>query len=328
MRHEKAAILLRIALDMQGSALGLSLEDIQRNYAERPMSRRTAERLRDALLSVFPQMEEANPGEMPKRWRLKGAPLGSVTGVTAEELASLSSAVSLLKRENMDAQATLAEQALAKLRAQMKRSDISRIDPDLEALTQSEAIALRPGPRLKIDASILDVLRRAVITQRKVQLTYRNSHTNATSTPLVHPYGFLYGQRHYLIALSEKGRTSKVRNFALTNIDHAEVTEAGFERQPGFTLQSYANRSFGVYDEEPFDVIWKFTPDAAPRARDWLFHPTQTLKEQDDGSLIVRFHAGGLMEMALHVISWRGDLEVLKPAKLNSMVREILEQIR
>jgi len=41
MRYEKSETVLRIALDMQGSAIGLSLEDIQCRYTNRPLSRRS-----------------------------------------------------------------------------------------------------------------------------------------------------------------------------------------------------------------------------------------------------------------------------------------------
>ena len=109
VRYEKAETILRIAPDMQGTAEGLSLEDIQRNYSDKPLSRRTAERLRDAIERVFPQTQQANPGELPKRWRL---PVGTVSGfasVSAEELADLAAGVSLLRRENMLVQAENAE---------------------------------------------------------------------------------------------------------------------------------------------------------------------------------------------------------------------------
>ncbi len=55
VRYEKAETILRIALDMQGTAAGISLEDIERNYADTPLSRRTAERMRDAIGRVFPR---------------------------------------------------------------------------------------------------------------------------------------------------------------------------------------------------------------------------------------------------------------------------------
>lgn len=84
---------------MQGSALGLSIEDIQRNYSDDPLGRRTAERLRDAIERLFPQIEQANPGEVPKRWRLPGGTINGLATVTADELADLATAVSLLRRE-------------------------------------------------------------------------------------------------------------------------------------------------------------------------------------------------------------------------------------
>ncbi len=48
-----------------------------------------------------------------------------------------------------------------------------------------------------------------------------------------------------------------------------------------------------MFHEEPFDVAWRFSPRAAPDAREFVFHPYQVTEEQEDGSLIVRFHAGG-----------------------------------
>ena len=33
-----------------------------------------------------------------------------------------------------------------------------------------------------------------------------------------------------------------------------------------------------MFQEEPVDVVWKFTPKAAPDAREFLFHPTQTME--------------------------------------------------
>ena len=148
VRYEKADTILRIALDMQGTAEGLSLDDIQRNYADKPLSRRTAERLRDAIERVFPQMQQANPGELPKRWRL---PVGTVSGfasVSAEELADLAAGVSLLKRENMLVQAENAERAVSKLRALMRRDALTRVAPDLESADRSRGhrYAARPTP--------------------------------------------------------------------------------------------------------------------------------------------------------------------------------------
>ena len=52
------------------------------------------------------------------------------------------------------------------------------------------------------------------------------------------------------------------------------------------------------------EVVWHFTPEAAVRAAESRFHPTQTLEHEDDGSLIVRFHAAGWLEMAWFLHQW------------------------
>ena len=91
-----------------------------------------------------------------------------------------------------------------------------------------------------------------------------------------------------------------------------------FTRKRRFSLREYAERSFGVFQEKPVDVVWKFSPKAAPDAREFLFHPTQVMEAQADGSLIVRFRAGGLLEMAWHLFTWGNDVKVLKPSKLNA----------
>jgi predicted DNA-binding transcriptional regulator YafY len=98
LRYEKLEALLRVALDMRGTAEGLSLEDIQRVYG---VSRRTAERMRDVIERVFPQMEQANPGELPKRWRIRTGVLGGMVGFSVEEMVSLTTAAHLARRDNL-----------------------------------------------------------------------------------------------------------------------------------------------------------------------------------------------------------------------------------
>jgi predicted DNA-binding transcriptional regulator YafY len=327
LRYEKVETVLRIALDMQGTAEGLSLEDIQRNYADKPLSRRTAERLRDAVERVFPQMQQANPGELPKRWRL---PVGTASGfsaVSATELADLGAGVQLLQRENMALQAENAARAIAKLRAQLRPDALTRLAPDLEALTEAEGLAMRPGPRPRINPDVVAALREAILACRKVRLHYRYRGSGKTGYDTVRPYGFLYGSRHYLVAWSENQQTRDFRNFALSNVERVELLEKSFTRRHDFSLQEYAERSFGVFQEEPFDVVWKFSPEVARDAKEYLFHPSQQFEEKADGSLIVRFQAGGGLEMCWHLFTWGGQLSVLAPKRLTALLNDHLRRV-
>ena len=105
----------------------------------------------------------------------------------------------------------------------------------------------------------------------------------------MHPYGFLYGNRHYLVGWSESEEARDFRNFTLSNIERVETLARTFTPTRRFSLREYAERSFGVFQEKPVNVVWKFSPRATPDAREFLFHPTQTIQDTPDGSLTCDF---------------------------------------
>jgi predicted DNA-binding transcriptional regulator YafY len=90
----------------------------------------------------------------------------------------------------------------------------------------------------------------------------------------------------------------------------------------GFSLEDYAAQSFGVFQDpaQYGEVVWRFAPEAAARAAEFRFHPSQVLETEDDGSLIVRFHAAGWLEMTWHLYQWGDKVEVLAPEELSLMV--------
>jgi len=106
----------------------------------------------------------------------------------------------------------------------------------------------------------------------------------------------------------------------------ADIMER-FERREDFTLQDYAGRAFGVFREEAADVVWRFSPAAAPDARSFDFHPTQEMEEAPDGALIVRFRAGGHKEMCWHLFTWGGEVEVVEPDALRRMYAAMVGEV-
>ncbi len=317
MRYEKADNLLQLALELQAARHGLSLADIE---ARCGVGRRTAMRMRDAISRNFPQLEELAVDGRTKRWRLPPGTLDRLVAFTASELAALESAARLLERDNREDEAAELVGLSAKLRALLRPDVARRVEPDLEALLEAEGLAARPGPRPCIQVGVVEDLRQAIMSCRKVKLQYRNRRTKKVNERLVHPLGFLHGHRHYLVAFHENPKANNVVLFALPHIQSIQITEASFERDPGFNLDEFAARSFGLYQGEPMDVVWKFAPEAADDAKEFIFHPSQQVEKQPDGSLIVRFRAAGDLEMAWHLLTWGDAVEVLEPKSLADMV--------
>lgn len=315
-RYEKADLLLLLALDMQAARGGLSLQDIQERCR---VGRRTAQRMRDAILRLFPQADEVASDEKVKRWHIPKGTLDRLIGFNADELADLEVAIRLLRRDNLTDQAASLEGLIAKLKALIRPDVARRVEPDLEALLEAEKLAMRPGPRPKNRTFVLEQLRDAIKACRTVVIKHQTRQTRRTRKRRVQPYGFLYGHRHYLVAFNLEHEAREYRLFSLPNIEAVEPTDEYFVRDPEFSLEEFARRSFGVFRQEPREVVWRFSARAAPDARDFVFHPDQVTEPQGDGSLIVRFRAGGELEMCWHLYQWGDDVEVLAPASLREM---------
>lgn len=116
MRYGKVDTLLRLAQELQAAPDGLSLAEIGEKFG---VGRRTAMRMRDAVLRSFPQTVEVRTGGRTKRWHIPDGPLGSdhPAVVTAEELAAMDSAVGLLRREEKEKEAALLAELSAKLKS-------------------------------------------------------------------------------------------------------------------------------------------------------------------------------------------------------------------
>ncbi|WP_144185723.1 helix-turn-helix transcriptional regulator [Elioraea rosea] len=319
MHYLKLETILRLALAFQGTREGLSLGDIQREFS---VGRRTAERMRDAVARVFPQFERCDQGERVRRWRLPQGTLGGLVALGAEELASIEAAAAEWRGRGLDERAVALDQAAAKLRAMARPEHLRRVEPDLEVLMEAEGSALRPGPRPSLPDGLIGQLRRAILACLPVSMDYRSRSAAAASRITVHPYGLLYGSRPLLVAAPEPW--TEPRLYRLDRMSSLELGNIPFLRRRDFSLQDFATRAFGTFQEEPFEVTLRFAADTADEAAQWRFHPTQSAERDGDGRLIVRFRAGGAQEMCWHIFTWGRSVEILSPDGLRSQLRDLL----
>ena len=320
MRHAPAERVLQLALALQGSRVGLSLSDIEDRFR---IGRRSAQRLRDAVLRVFPQTEQLVDAEQRPRWRIAA---GTVTpaALAAEDLVELESTARFLRQRNLHKRAAALERIAAKLQAALPAATRTRLEPDIEALLEAEGLAMRPGPRQAIDGTVIDIVRQAIKEGRELYLHYRSPHSRRASGRRLQPYGFLLGKQHYLVGMSPDRHPGEARLFALAHVRRVALKDTTFVRDPAFSLETFAERSFGVFQGPPHDVVWKFAPDVAEAVAGYVFHPTQAMKRQRDGSTLVSFRAGGLLEMCWHLYTWGAHVEVLQPPALKDMMRRAL----
>lgn len=313
MRKEKLAALVHLARALAGNGDGLTLDEMA---AEAGVGRRTAERMRDTLVDLFPTLEEVPDGRQ-KRFRILGGVDAFAVAATPEELAELDHAARALEAQGGTARAALLRSLGAKLKARLREREKARIGPDLEALMEGEGMVMQAGPRPMVDAALLAGLRQAL----KGRLTCRFDYASATGHAYrreVAPCGLLYGRAYYLVGV-ERGKAEPV----LYRLDRVTGLELGTGCGPlpaGFDLRGFASRSFGAYQEKPEAVVLRFVPEAAADVARFSFHPDQMVEDGPGGGTVVRFTAGGMRELAHHLFTWGPAVEVVAPERLRTML--------
>ena len=315
MAYEKTYDLLDLAIWMQSDREGVSLSDISQRYK---VSRRTAERMRDMITTHFVQTEVICGENNTKRWFIPQGTLKDLIQFSAEELAVLEFVYELLEKEQLNDKKEAFRGIIEKIKASIKNDVMRRIEPDAEVLMEAEGFICRPGPKLVVDKEILTKIKQAILMLKRIRIKYLNKSSGKLSTNILDPLGFLYGGRnHYLVAHHSDGYYGdEVHNFILSNILEVEVLDENFEMLKDFSLKEYAELSFGAFHEEPFEVEWVFDSEVKDEAKKFIFHPKQEMIENDDGSLTVKFVAGGRLEMDWHLYTWGEHVKVIKPESL------------
>jgi predicted DNA-binding transcriptional regulator YafY len=315
MRYAPAERLLRLARHLAATRTGLTLDEMA---TELEVGRRTAERLRDSLADMFPQMDCWDDEERVRRWRLPGSALVGVFDVRAEAVAAIETSARECEVRGEADRAGLLREASVALRAMMRPDALRRAEPDIAALMEAEGVAMRPGPRPVLAVGVLPTLRRSILGMQPVVVRCGGPDTAEPATRILCPYGILYGGRGWLVAHVDG--LPDMRLWRLDRIVSADLVDRGFKRREDFDLAAYAAQSFGVFQEVPIDVVLRFEAEAADDAAGWVFHPSQSMERKPDGALTVRFRAGGIQEMCWHLFTWGTTVTVVAPDILRATV--------
>jgi predicted DNA-binding transcriptional regulator YafY len=309
MRHEKAAALVKLARTLASSAEGLTLDEMACESGEQ---RRTIERMRDALHSVFPQLEEIQDGAT-KRFRIPGGLDGFINAPTKEELLELNKSIEELRAWHAHARADSLQTLEKKIRSAMRRPALNKLAPDLEVLLRAEMIAVPAGPRAVEDPEVLLAIRDALLEMKALRFVYHGGTTPGAAREVV-PYGILFGRCNYLIA-ADFG-TTKPKHWRLDRIEDIALLDKTESRPADFNLAEFANCSFGFYQGEQEDVVLHVLPHGMDDFKNWQFHPHQKVELLPDGGALVRFHASGMLELVWHLFCWGHQIEIIAPVSL------------
>jgi len=316
VRMAKLDRLLTLVKALSESSEGLTLDEMAEII---DANRRTAERLRDLILVHF-DLEEAMD-DRQKRFRIPGALPSSFTQPNVAEIAALQSLAETARR-NGSVQAPLLDSLSGKVQASLRREVKSRMAPDLDPLVRLQRHHVPAGPALDHAPETVAQIQRAMMAGMCLEFDYHAEGADKPKWRRVIPVGLIHGPATYLIG-KIPGRDLEPVPFRLDRIRTARLSDEPGAPDDEWSLDQWMDESFGMWREQSHDIVLRVSSAMAERARQWRFHPHQVF-EQDGDELVVRFRSGGLREIAEHLFTWGGHVQIEGPNKLRETMHDRL----
>jgi predicted DNA-binding transcriptional regulator YafY len=178
-----------------------------------------------------------------------------------------------------------------------------------------------PAPRKDYTpfAPTITALNRAIMDEKKIRLDYFSMGRQTKSRRTVHPYQLRHVEDTlYLIGYCTLRKA--VRTFAVHRIQSVTVTDETFHLPASFDLKGFLQDSFGIYHGPPVTVRIRFLESVAGYIRERVWHPSQHLSDQPDGSIIFTATVAGIEEISHWVLRWGAGAQVLDPDELRQTI--------
>jgi predicted DNA-binding transcriptional regulator YafY len=281
---------------------------------------RTIRRDLEALQTAgFPLYDETHDGK--KYWTLEQKAFRRLddTGFTLAELSALYFSRTLVEGLSGTPFERDVRSAFDKLAAALTpgmKQFLDRMPLVMQA--KAEPGAQAAAPRTAEVARLLE----ATMQHRRVTMRYHSFSSNREKTYTLEPYRLLFGQGGlYVIGMVPE--YGELRTFAVDRIEQLSLTEERFE--PLELPDDAFAHSLGVNQGTPEPVEIAFAPRIARYVRERVWHPSQEIVENPDGSLRLTLNVVHDWALKSWVLGFGALATVVAPPALASEISQELE---
>ena len=310
-RYSRVTDIIELIILMQSKVAGVSLNDIQEEF---DVSRRTAERMRDSVLNLLPQVGEIPTDSRVKRWGFINYSMNELVSFSKDEIATLEKL-----KQNCD---KISKKDLSTITNKIKtlnQKKLNSLEQEIEFILNCEGYAVKQSPNYKIDLDSISTIREAIRGSFKLSGKYNDKDK------ILSPLGLLFGEKIYLVAI-EDNKGGEPFTYLLHRFQNLKLTNKKFDSN-GFDLREFAKKSFGVFQGEIYNVKLNFDATAAEDASNYNFHPSQKGKWEKDGSYTVTFKASGDKHIIWNLFKWGDTVKIIAPKELKKKYKEYLQKV-
>lgn len=195
----------------------------------------------------------------------------------------------------------------------------------LETVSKKIRMGLAPAKDYRSFRDQIAALSDATAHKKRVEIRYAALSTGKVLTRRVDPYQvWAMNGTFYLIGLCSL--RNQVRTFAMDRIKDFTILDESFDIPEDFSMGDYLQTAFRVMTGKPEVVKVWFRQSAAQVVKERIWHPTQEIAEQDDGSIIVTLEVPINYEVISWILGFGSAARVLAPESLRVHMRKELER--
>lgn len=302
------------------SSRRLTIDDMAQRTG---VTTRTIRRDLEALQSAgFPLFDESHDGK--KYWVLEQKAFRRLdaTGFTFAELSALyfsRTLVECLAATPFQKDVRSAFDRLAEALTPGMRQFLDRLPLVMQA--KADPGSHPGGARGKELAQLLD----ATLQHRRAIMRYHSFSSDREKEYVIEPYRVVFAQGAlYVVAfVPEYGQT---RTFAIDRIKSLSVTDERFE--PAEAEEDAFVHSLGVHEGLPERIEIEFAPKIARYIRERVWHQSQEVAEQENGSARLTLHVSNDVALRSWILGFGALARVISPPALADQIAEELELAR
>ncbi len=118
-----------------------------------------------------------------------------------------------------------------------------------------------------------------------------------------------------------------LRLYKVDKISDLTILDEYFEKDESFSLTEYCNNSFGIYQEPPLAITLEFDKSVAEDVLSYHFHPTQNMKELENGNIQVKYTSGGTYAICWELFKWGTFVKIKKPESFKQYYKKYLSDV-
>ncbi|MEI6127297.1 MAG: transcriptional regulator [Pseudomonadota bacterium] len=190
----------------------------------------------------------------------------------------------------------------------------------LQSVQQTFTVGKTNHKRYRQFKDIIPRVNEAVLKKKTVAILYHAMSSKKDTARNVDPYRiWFFNGTFYLVGHCHLRK--EIRIFALDRVVNLSITDEEYTIPEDFDFEDLMSGSFGAFHGTPEKVRVHFAASIAGYIEEKVWHNSQKISQQDDGSIIFEAFVAVNRELKFWILSWGAKAYVLEPDSLKEEIK-------